>query len=294
MGSKERFYVDIMALQPEVTGSCNLVIVKYPDKTTVRFIVDCGIFQEREYSGYNKNFPFEPSNINFCIVTHNHVDHTGRLPLLIKGGYTGKIYTTKPTSNLIPLALEDSYKVVKDVSKRNNEAPLYSDANVAETLRHVKAIEFGETEELMPNIKVTMFKNGHLVGAAIVLVQIGYPGYEDINLLFTGDYNKSNMFFEMKDLPEWVLDLPLTIVQESTYGTTDSEEVTKCFEENILNCLAKNGTAVNMVFSLGRFQEVLYILKCMQKEGKLDTQIPIFADGKLGIRYTDLFLKGKL
>ena len=84
MGSKERFYVDIMALQPEVTGSCNLVIVNYPNGEKTRFIVDCGLFQESEYSKYNECFPFNAENIEFCAITHNHVDHTGRLPLLVK------------------------------------------------------------------------------------------------------------------------------------------------------------------------------------------------------------------
>ena len=84
MGMKERLYVDIMATQPEVTGSCNPAIVKYPDRTTTRFIVDCGLFQEKDYSKYNKDFPFDGENIEFALITHNHVDHIGRLPLMIK------------------------------------------------------------------------------------------------------------------------------------------------------------------------------------------------------------------
>ena len=107
MGSKERFYADIMALQPEVTGSCNLVIVNYPNGEKTRFIVDCGLFQESDYSQYNASFPFNAENIEFCVVTHNHVDHTGRLPLLVKKGFTGEIYTSKATAILLPLALAD-------------------------------------------------------------------------------------------------------------------------------------------------------------------------------------------
>ena len=119
MISKERrFYVDIMAVHPEVTGSCNLVIVKQPDNSTVKFVVDCGLFQERQYSKNNEVLPFNPANIDFCLVTHNHVDHTGRLPFLVNKGYDKEIYMSKTTAKLLPLALEDSYRVLKDVAKR--------------------------------------------------------------------------------------------------------------------------------------------------------------------------------
>ena len=97
MISKERrFYVDIMAVHPEVTGSCNLIIVKQPDNSTVKFVVDCGLFQERQYSKNNEVLPFNPANIDFCLVTHNHVDHTGRLPFLVnKGKYKFKCVKSK-------------------------------------------------------------------------------------------------------------------------------------------------------------------------------------------------------
>ena len=76
MGKKERFYADVMAMHPEVTGSCNLVIVKLPNDETIRFVVDCGLFQEREYDELNSTLPFNAENVDFCLVTHNHVDHT--------------------------------------------------------------------------------------------------------------------------------------------------------------------------------------------------------------------------
>lgn len=284
MGSKERFYVDIMALQPEVTGSCNLVIVNYPNGEKTRFIVDCGLFQESEYSKYNECFPFNAENIEFCAITHNHVDHTGRLPLLVKKGFTGEIYTSKATAILLPLALADSYKVLKDVAKRNNTKQLYSELDVAETLRHVSATDYTKSVDINPNIRLTMFKNGHLIGAALILIQVRYKGYPNINLLFTGDYNNKNIFFNIPKLRKALKSLPLTIIQESTYGTTNSDEVTECFEENVLKCIRSGGTVVNMAFSLGRFQEILYKLKTMQDEGKLNTDIPIFADGTLGSR----------
>lgn len=128
MGSKERLYADVMAVHPGVTGSCILVIVKLPDYTTTKFIVDCGLFQETKYNKLNESLPFIPQNIDFALVTHNHVDHVGRLPYLVHQGYQGSIFITETTAKLLPLALEDSHKVLRDVAKRQNRPCMYSEA----------------------------------------------------------------------------------------------------------------------------------------------------------------------
>lgn len=296
MGSKERFYVDIQSLNSNVTGSCHLCIVKYPDKSTSRFIVDCGLFQglQEESEDYNKDFPFNEDSIEFALITHNHVDHVGRLPLLCKNGFNGKIYTTLSTSKLLPLALYDSCKVLKDVSKRKHQPNLYGESDVKKALSLIVGIPFDHSIMLSDNIKATFFCNGHLVGAAMILVQISFPGYDDINLLFTGDYNNKNLFFDVPSLPEEVLNLPLTIIQESTYGTMNSDEMQPCFEQNVLSALEKDATIIVPVFSLGRSQEILYLLKKMQDDGKISADVPIYFDGKLARRYTALYLTNQL
>ena len=294
MGWKERFYADIMAIHPEVTGSLNLVVVKLPNTDTIKFVVDCGLFQEKEHEELNEYFPFYAENVDFCLVTHNHVDHIGRLPLLVKKGFTGRIYATEQTSTIIGAALEDSCKVLKDVSKRKNKPKLYDEGDVSETLKHLKPCAYNQTISIGDYVKVTFFKNGHLVGAAVILVQISYPGQEDINILFTGDYNNKNMFFDVDPIPEWVRELPLTVIQESTYGYMDSTDMEEVFEENILNCVNNGGTVISPVFSLGRMQEILYVIKNLQKSGKLDKSVEIYADGKLGIRYTMRYIDGTL
>ena len=294
MGKKERFYVDVMAMHPEVTGSCNLVIIKLPDRDTLRIVVDCGLFQEKAYDELNETLPFKPEAVDFCFVTHNHIDHTGRLPFMVKQGYFNKIYATSDTCRLLPLALDDSLKVLQSTAKRKNKRCIYKELDVSNTMRLLQPCEYNETIQLNEYIKATFFVNGHLLGAAVILLQISYPGLEDINLLFTGDYNSKNKFFDVPLLPEWVLELPLTIVQESTYGTTDTSDIKECFKENILNALSQGGTVVAPVFSLGRSQEILYELKLMQEDGSLDTSIPIYLDGKLALRYTELYLTSDL
>lgn len=299
MGNTNRFYVDVMALHKEVTGSCILNIIKFPDGSTKEVLVDCGLFQEMDYSELNKNLPFKASDIDYVIVTHNHVDHTGRLPLLVENGYRGNIYMSSSTSKLIPYALEDSYKVLKNKSKMSNEPQLYSDSAVEETLKLVKGYPFEESIWLDDNIKLTFFMNGHLPGAIIVLMQIKYRDssnkrYENINLLFTGDYNNKNIFFNVNPVPKWVHQLPISIIQEATYGDMDSTTVEYVFEKNILNAVAESKEIVIPVFSLGRSQEIMYILKSWQDQGKLDKNIPIYLDGKLAMRYTNLYLKDGL
>lgn len=290
MGSKEPFYVEIMGAHPEVTGSSLIVYVRYPDRTSSRFVVDCGLFQEAEYNNNNKQLLFNPKVIDFCLITHNHVDHTGRIPFMIRNGYFHKIYMTEATKMLLPLALKDSAKVLKDIAKRKGEKPIYNDNDVQATMRFVNACEFEKPEKINDNITVTFFNNGHLIGAALILVQIAYPGYDDINLLFTGDYNNKNMFLDLDPLPEWVKDLKLTIVQEATYGDMDSYDIKESFSDNVSQQIEKKGTVLIPVFSLGRSQEILYEIKKMQESGKIGPNVPIYFDGKLAFEYTKLYL----
>ena len=134
MGTKLRCYVDVMALHNDVTGSCNFLVVKMPTNETFRIVVDCGLFQETENDGLNFDFPFDAEKLDCVLVTHNHVDHTGRLPLLVKKGYRGQILCTPATRTLMPLALADSCKVLKDTARRNNKRQLYGEVDVHETL----------------------------------------------------------------------------------------------------------------------------------------------------------------
>lgn len=293
MGSKDNSYTDLMALHPEVSGSCNLGISKFSNGILWRYVVDCGLFQERQYEALNHTLPFLPENLDCAFVTHNHVDHTGRLPFMVKKGFCREIYTSEITTKLLPLALEDSAKVLKDVAKRKNVPCLYTHVDMEKTLRLLKPCQFDQTIQVGDYARATFLKNGHLMGAAMILVQVDYPGSEPTNILYTGDYNDKNMFFDVNPIPDWILKLPLTVVQESTYGNMDSTEIRPCFKENILRCIANGGTAIVPVFSLGRTQEILYVLKCMQEEGALSTNIPIVLDGKLAIAYTKLYLQNK-
>lgn len=292
-GVRSRFYADIMSFHQEVTGSCNLVVVKYPNGETSKFMVDCGLFQEDGYYDNNKKMICRPENLDFVLITHNHIDHTGRLPFLVKKGYSGLIYMTSTTKSLIGLALTDSCHVLEDLACRKNEKPLYTPVDVAHTLEKIVPCNYQEKIRITSNITATFFKNGHLLGAAMILVTISYEGCSDINILFTGDYNQKNMFFEVEELPEEVKNLPLTVVQESTYGYTDSTKIESTFENNVSRAVNEGKTIIVPVFSLGRAQEILYVVKKMQEKEKIPLSVPIYLDGKLAVHYTELYLTKK-
>ena len=292
MGSKTKFYADLMAFNSEVTGSCTLCSVRFPDDVHVRFLVDCGMFQEKANESMNRSLEFNPDSIDFVLVTHSHVDHIGRLPLLVKQGYRGPIYASKEVTNfLMGPALADCQGVLAASCTVRSLPPLYSEKDVSDTLHLTQGMDYFEEWSPHERIKVTFFQNGHVPGAVIVFVRIKYDNYENINLLFTGDYNNKNSFFSARKLPEKITSLPITVVEEATYGTTDSSECQPSFENRFKEVLSEYYNILLLAYSFGRTQEILYKLKCMQQSGLLSTDIPIYLDGKLGIKYTHIFPK---
>lgn len=285
---RSKFYADVMALHPEVTGSCHLVVVKLPDGRTKKFMVDFGLFQEDEYRENNLKMLCNADELDFVLITHNHIDHTGRLPFLVKKGFYRSIYMTNETKELIGLALEDSCHVLLDMAKRQNTKPLYTMDDLENAKTKFVGCRYFKEIPVDSNITATFIPNGHLFGAAMIYVTIRYEGCEDINLLFTGDYNGHNMFFEIPGLPTQMLTKPLTVIQESTYGYMDSTAQTCVFEKNVIDAIEKGKTVVVPVFSLGRAQEILYVLKKMQEKGRLSEFVPIYFDGKLAIKYTEI------
>lgn len=285
-----KFYVDLIQDLSEVTGSFTLAIVKIDDKV-IKFAVDCGMYQEKEHEEQNTNFITSPNEVEFVILTHNHVDHNGRLPYFVKKGFSGQIYTTNITKSVLGKALNDNAKVLQDTSKRRNKQVLYDQEDVAKTMPLVEGYDYNKPIRVNENITITFIPNGHLIGAASVLVQIHCPGEDkDINLFFSGDYCHRNLFFKVAPIRKWITKLPMTVIMESTYGNMNTSDIKECFRKNILKALKERKTIIIPAFSLGRAQEILYHLKVLKsKHPELFEDIPIFYDGKLSFYYTDKY-----
>jgi len=296
MGSRKRStYYEITSLNPEVTGSCHLVSVHFPNGRQINFVIDCGLFQEKAYNRLNDvELPFKGENIAFALVTHNHADHTGRLPYLVKSGFKGKIYASKETVRLMPKSLVDSFKIMKDNYKKKNHKCPYEVEDLEQTISSLTPCEFDQVEYVDQNIKVTFWENGHLPGAAIILVQISYPNEEDIKLIFTGDYKPTNRFFEVEEIPSWVYESEVVIVTESTYGYMDSTEIEYHIEKDFEEHLKAGYTIVCSAFAQQRLQEILWMLKVMQIQNRIDSNIPIRVDGNLGQGFCRLYATSEL
>lgn len=296
---KNDFKAYLSAYHNEVTGSRLLLVIERPDGVVYRILVDCGYFQEIKYRYLNYVDDFDPSEIDAMIITHNHIDHTGLVPKAVRQGYNHKIYMTKITRELVKGfwkdcadQQEDNARYMRDLypDEASKFKALYYEEDVDKADNLCVGINFRKTIEILPGVKLTFWENGHLLGAGMVLLQISYENRKDINFFFTGDYKPTNRFFTVPKFPKWLVDMPLIMVCESTYGTTYSWEIQKCFRDNMLEAFREKRNILIGVFAQGRMQDKLYDLKLMQEEGLIPSEYGIYMDGPLGIKTTGKYI----
>jgi metallo-beta-lactamase family protein len=270
----------------EVTGSCFLL-----EEGNTKILIDCGLFQCPDFCDKRSvaPFPFNPKEISALFITHAHIDHTGRIPKLMKDGFSGKIYSSEPTKDLAELMLTDSIGVLSKEARRKREEPLYSTAEVE------KAISLWEGKKYMEkvsvgNFAVTIYNAGHILGSAMYLVEFLDKNGEMKSMLFTGDMgNASNPLMEASVLNEKIDYL----VMESTYGDREHEGIEERkikLERVIERSVVRGGVLMIPAFSLERTQELIWVLADMLKSKQVP-QIPVFIDSPLAIKATKIYQK---
>lgn len=283
-----------------VTGSCYFLRVG-----DIKFLVDCGMFQgtktlkELNYGA----FPFDPRAIDFVLLTHAHIDHSGLLPKLVKQGFDGPIHATQGTIDLLSCMLPDSGHIqeveVEQLNRRNAHrgratvTPIYTAKDAEESLSAFKPVSYDNWFEPAPGVRARYWNAGHILGSASIEVEIetGRDERGSLRLLFSGDIGGSaQMFHAAPDSPD---DLDY-IICEATYGgrvrtPLTPEKRRQALGVEVRAALKKGGTLVMPAFAVERTQELLADLVELISEKQIP-EVPIFLDSPLAIRATEVFV----
>lgn len=280
-----------------VTGSKHLITLK----SGKRILLDCGMFQGMKGQAHdlNKEFLFDPSSVDYLILSHAHLDHSGLIPLLVKKGFKGRIICTPATKELTSLILEDSAKIQKTESKsmvhtpvgESNE-PLYTKEEVVYCINLFETLPYNHELVIEDEFKLTFTDAGHILGSAVVNLECK-EGRRTKRICFTGDLGRySNRILKA---PERCPEADIVIC-ESTYGEGlhQSIESSELKLQKIINdvCFERKGKLIIPAFSIGRTQELIFSLNKLSEE-HLIGPIPVFVDSPLSVYATNIIKEHK-
>ncbi len=280
-----------------VTGSMHLV-----EADGHRLLLDCGMAQGRreEAKKLNSEFPFNPEKIDAVVLSHAHLDHSGKLPMLVKKGFSGSIFSTSATRDLCSAMLADSASLqemdAKYVNRQNEKQglpfikPLYTLHDVARTMRLFQTVEFQRPLKILPGIKMTFRNAGHILGSASVALEIaeGRDKKKVTNLAFTGDLGRKGAAV-VQD-PD-IIDRADILITESTYGGRDHgpmDEAQKNLARVVRETANNGGLLIIPAFAVGRTQDVVYHLHELMQSGEIP-QMPVYVDSPLATNITEIF-----
>lgn len=291
-------YLQFHGAAKNVTGSCH-----YLECGDTRILIDCGLYQGgRELEEENQNdFGFDPASIDFLLLTHGHLDHCGRIPLLVKRGFQGTIVTTSATRELARLVMLDSARIHEEEARYKNYknskrkkydtpfVPLYDTLDALNSLDFfVDIAAFEEAHPLCPGIQVTFFDAGHILGSASILIELDTPACRK-RILFSGDlgYNDRAILPDPATPPHADV-----VVMETTYGNRLHKQLQPSIEElyqAINTTISRNGNVLIPSFALERSQEILYYLREGVEQGRLPKDLQVYLDSPMAISATQIF-----
>ncbi|SDM82884.1 metallo-beta-lactamase family protein [Daejeonella rubra] len=278
-----------------VTGSKHLLTL---DNGT-KILLDCGMFQGmgEETDALNEHFGFNPAEVNYLILSHAHIDHSGLIPRLVAQGFKGEIYCTAATMDLVRILLMDSAKIQQQDSEYSNKhrvrkglpllKPLYTEDDAIACLRQFRIVKYNTELQINEDIKFELTDVGHIIGSAAVHLTINENG-KTSRLTFSGDVGRYG---------DLILKSPETFAQsdyillESTYGDSlhqDAEPAEELLKEIIYQtCILRQGKVIIPAFSVGRTQELLYSLNHLEERGILP-DVKYYVDSPLSIKATNV------
>lgn len=281
-----------------VTGSCHMV-----EAAGKRFLIDCGLFQGHltdQLLNYD-DFPFDIADLDFVILTHAHIDHSGRIPKLYKNGFTGNIYATNATMDLCGIMLPDSghiqekeiewvNKKRRRAGKKENEA-MYTAQDGIDSLQLFKGIDYHELVTINEDLSFMLVDAGHMLGSSIVELYIKEEG-KTKKVVFTGDLGNVDM--PIINDPTYIEGAD-TLVMESTYGDRlhgKMKEQSESLIDIILTTARRGGTLIIPSFAVGRTQEILYEINKYAADERVSKElsnIPVYVDSPLAVNATKVF-----
>lgn len=281
----------------EVTGSRHLLEVNGK-----KILLDCGLFQGHRKDAFEKNshFDFDPAEIDSVVLSHAHIDHSGNIPTLVKRGFTGIVYCTEATESLCNVMLLDSAYIQESdaeyMSRKHADTalepiePLYTTPDAELALKSFKGIAYDTTFELIKGVSVTFREAGHVLGAAIVVLDI--DDQEDgkhKRLVFSGDLGRYRLPIIKDPFEVGQADYLLC---ESTYGNRSHDPIDEgvpALARVINRTIKRGGKVIIPAFALERSQELLYSLHLLIHEKKIPDNLPIYLDSPLANAVTDIF-----
>ena len=284
----------VLGAAGEVTGSNYMIEVGGS-----RVLVDCGLHQGRGDDRKNREaFQFAPSGLDAVVLTHAHIDHSGRIPLLFKQGFKGKVYATLPTVQLTEVLWQDSAHLMKEEaewkSRKNarkglpSVEPLYSDMDAEKAREFLEPTSYDDIVEIAQGIKVRFRDAGHILGSAIVELLLD-DGQEQRKIVFSGDLGPQQPV--MGRNPAVITEADYVVI-ESTYGDRlhkSNDETRTEFREVMEEALISNSKVLIPTFVVDRAQRLMYELMLMQKEGLMHNNVPIYFDSPMGVLATDIY-----